>query len=119
MSILVIIHSKTILIKIIQTTFSLFNQFCLIVSKHKSILSKLIMSKSILSKTEPNTHIFRHPVFWTFYFHVFFYHITNTSHQINYFIYFFLFFLQIIYFFFKMLIKWQFIPKGKNFILFF
>jgi len=46
MSILVIIHSKTILIKTIKTTFSLFNQFCIIVFKHKSILFK----------TEPNTH---------------------------------------------------------------
>jgi len=32
MSILVIIHSKAILIKTIQTTFSVFNQFCIIVS---------------------------------------------------------------------------------------
>ena len=50
MSILVIIHSKSLLIKTIQTTFRLFNQFCIIVSKHKSILSKSIMSESILSK---------------------------------------------------------------------
>ena len=66
MSILVIIHSKTILIKTIQTTFSLFNQFFIIVSKHKPILLKSIMSESILSesilsesilfKAEPNTH---------------------------------------------------------------
>jgi len=60
-SILVIIHPKTILIKTIQTTFNLFNQFCIIVSKYKSILSKTIMSKSIISesiifKAEPNTH---------------------------------------------------------------
>jgi len=39
MSILVIIHSKTILIKIIQTTFIPFNQLYIIVSKHKSIIS--------------------------------------------------------------------------------
>jgi len=32
MSILVIIHSKAILVKTIQTTFSVFNQFCIIVS---------------------------------------------------------------------------------------
>ena len=57
MSILVVIHPKAILIKIIQTTFSLFNQFCIIVSKHKPILSKSILSESILSKTEPNTHL--------------------------------------------------------------
>jgi len=44
MSILVIIHSKAILLKTIQTTFDLFNQFCIIVSKQKSILSKLILS---------------------------------------------------------------------------
>ena len=61
MSILVIIHSKTILIKTIQTTFNLFNQFCIIVSKYKSIMSKLILSKSIMSesilfKAELNTH---------------------------------------------------------------
>ena len=66
MSILVIIHSKAILIKTIQTTFILFNQFYIIVSKHKSILSKSILSESILSesilpelilsKAEPNTH---------------------------------------------------------------
>jgi len=37
MSILVIIHSKAILIKIIQTTFNLFNQLYIIVSKHRSI----------------------------------------------------------------------------------
>jgi len=65
MSILVIIHSKAILIKIMQTTFILFNQFYVIVSKHKSILSKSILTKSIisesilsesiLSKAEPNT----------------------------------------------------------------
>ena len=64
MSILVIIHSKAILIKTIQTTFSLFNQFYIIVSKHKSILSKSILlesilSKSILSKAEPNTRLVR------------------------------------------------------------
>ena len=41
MFILLIIHSKTILIKIIQTIFILFNQFYIIVSKHKSILSKI------------------------------------------------------------------------------
>ena len=40
MSILVIIYSKAILIKTIQTTFNLFNQFCIILSKHRSILSK-------------------------------------------------------------------------------
>jgi len=40
MSILVIIHSKAILIKTIQTTFILFNQLYVIVSKHKLILSK-------------------------------------------------------------------------------
>ena len=59
MSIFVIIHSKAIIIKTIQTTFILFNQFYVIVSKHKSILSKsilLILSESILSKAEPNTH---------------------------------------------------------------
>jgi len=61
MSILVIIHSKTILIKTTQTTFILFNQFYIIVFKHKSILSKSILSesilpKSILSKAEPNTN---------------------------------------------------------------
>jgi len=66
-SILIIIHSKTILIKAIQTTFNLFNQLCIIVSKHKpilsksilseSILSESIMSESILSKAEPNTHL--------------------------------------------------------------
>ena len=59
MSILVIIHSKTILIKIIQTTSIPFNQFYIIVSKHKSILSKSIMSESILSKVEPNAHLNR------------------------------------------------------------
>ena len=63
-SILVIIHSKAILIKTIQTTFILFNQFDIIVSKHKSILSELILSQSILlesilSKVEPNTHIIK------------------------------------------------------------
>jgi len=52
MSILVIIHSKTILIKTIQTTSIMFNQFYIIVSKHKSILSK-----SIISKVKPNTHL--------------------------------------------------------------
>ena len=67
MPILVIIHSKAILIKIIQTTFSLFNQFFIIVFKHKSILlksillelilSESIMSKSIISKAESNTHL--------------------------------------------------------------
>ena len=67
MSILVIIHSKTILIKTIQTTFISFNQFYTIVYKHKSILSKSIMSESILSesillesilsKAKPNTKI--------------------------------------------------------------
>jgi len=65
MSILVIIHSKAILIKTIQTTLIPFNQFYIIVSKHKSILSKSILSKSIrlesirlesiLLKVEPNT----------------------------------------------------------------
>jgi len=70
MSILVIIHSKAILIKTMQTTFILFNQFYVIVSKHKlilsksiltksilseSILSESILSESILSKAEPNT----------------------------------------------------------------
>jgi len=45
MSISVIIHSKAILIKTIQTTFNLFNQFYIIVSKHKSILSKSIISE--------------------------------------------------------------------------
>ena len=59
MSILVIIYPKTI--KTIQTTFILFNQFYIIVSKHKSIVSKSILpesilSESILSKAEPNTH---------------------------------------------------------------
>ena len=62
MSILVIIHSKTILIKTFQTIFILFNQFYVIVSKHKSILSKSILAESILSesiifKAEPNTHV--------------------------------------------------------------
>jgi len=62
MSILVIIHSKTILIKTIQTTFILFNQFYIIVSKHKSIFSESILSESILlesilSKVESNTHL--------------------------------------------------------------
>ena len=66
MSILVIIYSKAILIKTIQTTSIPFNQFYIIVSKHKSILSKSIMSESIpsesillesiLSKVEPNAH---------------------------------------------------------------
>jgi len=66
MSILVIIHSKAILIKTIQTTFIPFNQFYIIVSKHTSILSKSIMSELILSesillesiifKVKPNTH---------------------------------------------------------------
>jgi len=66
MSILLIIHSKAILIKIIQTTSIMFNQFYIIVSKHKSILLKSIMSESILSesiflesiisKVKPNTH---------------------------------------------------------------
>jgi len=66
MSILVIIHSKTILIKTIQTTLIMFNQFHVIVSKHKSILSKSILAESILSesilsesiifKVERNTH---------------------------------------------------------------
>jgi len=61
MSILVIIHSKAILIKTIQTTFIPFNQLYVIVSKHKSILSKSILaesilSESIISKVEPNTH---------------------------------------------------------------
>jgi len=66
MSILVIIHSKAILIKTIQTTSIPFNQFYIIVSKHKSIISKSILSESILSesillesilsKVEPNTH---------------------------------------------------------------
>ena len=66
MSILIIIHSKAILIKIIQTTSIPFNQFYIIVSKHKSILSKSIMSesipsesillKSIVSKVKPNTY---------------------------------------------------------------
>jgi len=61
MSILVIIHSKAILIKNIQTTSISFNQFYIIVSKHKSILSESILSESILlesilSKVEPNTH---------------------------------------------------------------
>jgi len=51
MSVLVIIHLKVILIKTIQTTLSLFNQFCFIVSKHKSILSKSILSESILSES--------------------------------------------------------------------
>jgi len=51
MSILVIIHSKVILIKTTQTTFILFNQFYIIVSKHKSILSKSIQSESILSES--------------------------------------------------------------------
>ena len=51
MSILVIIHSKEILIKTIQTTFILFNQLYVIVSKRKSILSKSILSESILSKS--------------------------------------------------------------------
>jgi len=70
MSILVIIHSKIILIKTIQTTFIPFNQFYVIVSKHKSILSKSIltesilsesiMSESIISKVEPNTHSIEH-----------------------------------------------------------
>ena len=50
MSILVIIHSKAILIKTIQTTSIPFNQFYIIVSKHKSLLSKSIMSELILSK---------------------------------------------------------------------
>jgi len=40
MSILVIIHSKTILIKTIQTTIIMFNQLCIVASKHKSILSE-------------------------------------------------------------------------------
>jgi len=67
MSILVIIHSKTILIKTIQTTFIPFNQFYVIVSKHKSIFSKSILaelilsesilSESFLSKAEPNTQV--------------------------------------------------------------
>jgi len=43
MSILVIIHLKAILIKTIQTTSIMFNQFYIIVSKHKSILLKSIM----------------------------------------------------------------------------
>jgi len=47
MFILIIIYSKVILIKTSQTTFILFNQFYVIVSKHKSILSKSIMSESI------------------------------------------------------------------------
>jgi len=51
MSILVIIHSKTILIKTFQTTFIPFNQFYVIVSKHKSILSKSILAESILSES--------------------------------------------------------------------
>ena len=51
MSILVIIHSKAILIKTIQTTFIQFNQFYIIVSKHKSIIAKSILSKSILLKS--------------------------------------------------------------------
>jgi len=50
MFILIIIHSKAILIKTMQTTFILFNQLYVIVSKHKSILSE-----SILFKTESNT----------------------------------------------------------------
>jgi len=49
MSILIIIHSKTILIKTIQTTIIMFNQLCIIASKHKSILSESILSESILS----------------------------------------------------------------------
>ena len=52
MSILVIIYSKAILIKTIQTTIIMFNPFCIIASKHKSILSK-----SILYTAEPNIHI--------------------------------------------------------------
>ena len=68
MSTLVIILSKAILIKTIQTTFNLFNQFCIIVSKHKSILLKSILSESILlesimpesilTKAKPNTSLF-------------------------------------------------------------
>jgi len=59
MSILVIIHPKAILIKTIQKTLILFNQFYFIVSKHKSILpksilSESILSESILSKVEPS-----------------------------------------------------------------
>jgi len=48
MSILVIIYSKVILIKTIQTTSIPFNQFSTTASKHKSIISKSIMSESIL-----------------------------------------------------------------------
>jgi len=47
MFILVIIHLKAILIKTIQTTFRLFNQLCIIASKHKSILSKSILSDQL------------------------------------------------------------------------
>jgi len=70
MSILIIILSKAILIKTIQTTSILFNQFYNIVSKHKSIISKSILSESILSKSillesilskvESNTHVVHH-----------------------------------------------------------
>jgi hypothetical protein len=47
-----------------QTTFIMFNQLYVIVSKHKSILSKSILSESILSesilfKAEPTKQIFR------------------------------------------------------------
>jgi len=67
MSILIIIHSKAILIKTIQTIYNPFNQFYIILSKHKSILLKSILSESILSesillksilyKAKPNTHL--------------------------------------------------------------
>ena len=60
MFILVIIHSKAILIKTIQTTFSLFNQFCIIVSKHKSILPKSILSESILSESILSNVVFEY-----------------------------------------------------------
>ena len=61
MSILVIIHSIVILIKTIQTTSILFNQFYIIVSKHKSesILSESFILESILSKVKPNIYV--HP----------------------------------------------------------
>ena len=51
MSILVIIHSKAILIKTIKITSIMFNQFYIIVSKRKSFLSKSILSELILSKS--------------------------------------------------------------------
>jgi len=54
MSILVIIYSKAILIKTIQTTIILFNPFYIIASKHKSILSESILYIVILIIS--NTH---------------------------------------------------------------